>query len=61
MSSNPLLSRSSNFSRRSVFFWNFMKLTKSVRSGSVNAAWGVAVNWALGDKKIVLYVASFAY
>jgi len=59
-SSNPVLSRSWNFSVSLVFFLSFAKFAKFVSLAFHDCCSGAA-NWLSGGEKIVLYVVCFAY
>ena len=71
VSSNPLLSRTSNFSRSLVFFGSYAKfvsLAKSAkfmssrkRVGSATTAQGSAANQWSGSEKTVLCIVCFAH
>ena len=56
VSSNPLFSKSSNFSRSSVFFGSFVKFTKSASLGFGDCTWGLtAVRSLGGEKNCIVY------
>jgi len=69
VSSNPLLSGTSNFSQSSVFFRSyekFVNLEKSMKfvssrkpMGSTSAAWGLVAYLSSGSEKTVLYIGFF--
>jgi len=60
LSSNPLLSESSNFSRSLAFFGNFMKLAKPQ-----GGPYSLVGDWLRIScqvvRKVVLYIVCFAY
>ena len=53
MSSNPLWSGSSNFSRSLVFFRSFVKFGKSASSGFRDHCPELTATWSLGGEEIV--------